>query len=70
MRLSEDLITRFQKSYFEKFGRNISIGEAEAELIELAELIRITSSLSKYMKDIDYGKRSNRRKQITTTNTK
>ena len=64
MRLSEDLITRFQKKYLEEFGKNLSLGEAEAELMELAELIRITSHLSRDMKDEDYGKRSNRRKQI------
>lgn len=63
MRFSEDLITSFQKRYYEKFGKNLSIGQAEAELIELAELIRVTSSLSKDMKDINYGKRSIRRKR-------
>ena len=70
MRLSEDLINRFQKKHLEKFGKNLSLGEAETELMELAELIRITSYLSKDMKDEDYGKRSNRRKQIQTTKPK
>jgi hypothetical protein len=56
-RLSTRLISEFQKRYSEKFGKNISLGEAEAELMELAELIRITSQLSKDMKDINYGKK-------------
>jgi len=45
MRLSEDLITRFQKLYLEKFGISISLGEAEVELMELAGLIKITARI-------------------------
>ena len=41
-RLSTRLVSDFQNRYSEKFGKEISIGEAEAELLELAELIRIT----------------------------
>jgi hypothetical protein len=61
MQLSEGLITRFQKFYSEKFGKDISIGEAVAELMELAELVRITSGLCKAMKDVNYGKESEER---------
>jgi hypothetical protein len=51
MRLSEDLITKFQVTYFEKFTEHISLETAEAELLDLAELVRITHS--KTIKDID-----------------
>jgi hypothetical protein len=42
MRLSADLIARFQAKYYEKFAERISPEVAEAELSGLAELIRIT----------------------------
>jgi hypothetical protein len=43
MRLSADLLARFQKRYFDTFAENISLETAEAELLGLAELIRITT---------------------------
>jgi hypothetical protein len=42
MRLSADLISRFQKRYFEVYAVHLLPEEAEIELLELAELIRIT----------------------------
>jgi len=47
-----------------KFGKNISIGQAEAELIELAELIRITNHLLKDMKEEKYGDKADRRRHV------
>ncbi len=41
MRLSTGLIAEFQKRHFEKFGEHISSEKAEADLLDLAELIRI-----------------------------
>jgi hypothetical protein len=59
MQLSEDLITRFQKKYFEKFAEHISVETAEAELSELAELIRIAKRIQnitdKEMKEEENG---------------
>jgi|GEM_PF-3769775 len=43
MRLSTDLITRFQAKYFEAFSVSLSLEDAEAELLGLAELIKITA---------------------------
>jgi len=42
MRLSDPLIARFQQAHLEEFGYAISTERAEAELQELAELIRLT----------------------------
>jgi len=41
MRLSQDLIQRFQKLYLAKFGAQLSDEAAEFELRELAKLVRI-----------------------------
>ena len=41
MVLSQDLIQRFQKLYFAKFGEQLSDEEAEFELEGLAGLVRI-----------------------------
>lgn len=43
-RLSLDLIAEFQKRYFDVFGEAISPEFAEAELLSLVELVRITQS--------------------------
>jgi hypothetical protein len=45
MRLSADLLARFQKRYFDTFAENISLETAEAELLGLAELIRIATRI-------------------------
>jgi hypothetical protein len=52
MQLSEGLIAEFQKRHFEVFGEHISPETAEAELLDLAELVRITQPTT--IKDI-YG---------------
>jgi len=44
MRLSADLISRFQRRYLEVFGEQITPDIAEAELLDLAELVLITQS--------------------------
>jgi hypothetical protein len=46
MRLSADLISRFQKRYFEVFSVRLSPEDAEAELLGLAELVRIVAPKS------------------------
>jgi hypothetical protein len=43
MRLSEPLIAMFQQAHLEEFGYAIPAERAEAELQELAELIRLTA---------------------------
>lgn len=43
MRLSKSLITKFQQTHVEKFGYAISDDVAEAELLELAELVAIAT---------------------------
>jgi hypothetical protein len=45
MRLSEPLIAKFQQAHLEEFGYAIPAERAEAELLELAELIRLTVRL-------------------------
>jgi hypothetical protein len=42
MQLSESLIAKFQQAHLEEFGYAISAERAEVELLELAELIRLT----------------------------
>lgn len=42
MRLSADLISRFQKRHLDVFGEHISPEAAEADLLDLAEFLRIT----------------------------
>ncbi|MDB5184378.1 MAG: hypothetical protein JWN38_186 [Candidatus Saccharibacteria bacterium] len=44
MRLSEPLIAKFQQAHLEEFGEAISVETAEAELLDLAELVLITQS--------------------------
>jgi hypothetical protein len=51
MQLSEGLIAEFQKRHLEVFGERISPENAEAELLDLAELVRITHP--KIIKDTD-----------------
>ena len=43
MRLSADLISRFQNRYFEVFAVRLSPEDAEAELLDLADLVRIVA---------------------------
>lgn len=43
MKLSDTLIAKFQQAHLEEFGYAISVERAEAELLELAELIRLTA---------------------------
>lgn len=43
MRLSDPLIAKFQQAHLEEFGYAITTERAEAELMELAELIRLTA---------------------------
>lgn len=42
MRLSQGLISEFQKRYFNAFGEHLAPQAAESELLDLAELVRIT----------------------------
>lgn len=42
MKLSDPLIAKFQQAHLEEFGYAISTERAETELLELAELIRLT----------------------------
>lgn len=42
MQLSTALVMKFQKLHLETFGEAISPEKAESELLNLAELIRIT----------------------------
>ena len=44
MRLSEPLIAKFQQAHLEEFGEAISVETAEAELLDLAELVLIVQS--------------------------
>lgn len=44
MQLSLDLTTEFQKLHFKTFGERISLETAELELLNLADLVRITHS--------------------------
>jgi hypothetical protein len=67
MQLSADLLVRFQDRYFEAFAERISLETAEAELLELAGLIRITNHLSKDMEDENYGKKAHRISNQSTT---
>ena len=41
MRMSEKLVRAFQETYERKFGQSISAEEAERDLSDLAELVRI-----------------------------
>jgi hypothetical protein len=45
MTLSNELVERFQAIYVNKFGKVIGYSEAESELKELAELVRLTSEM-------------------------
>lgn len=42
MQLSTALVTEFQKLHLKKFGESISLEAAEMELLNIAELVRIT----------------------------
>lgn len=44
MLLSEDLITKFRNAYKEEYGEDIAPDVAEAELLGLAELVKIANS--------------------------
>ena len=44
MLLSRDLVERFQAVYVNKNGEVIGYAEAESQLKELAELVRLTAS--------------------------
>jgi hypothetical protein len=46
-RLSADLIAEFQKRHLAVFGAAISLETAETELLDLAELIRLTQTITK-----------------------
>lgn len=45
MSLSKDLVERFQAIYVSKSGEVIGYAEAESQLKELAELVRLTSAM-------------------------
>lgn len=42
MSLSKELVERFQAIYVNKYGEVIGYSDAEAQLKELAELVRLT----------------------------
>jgi hypothetical protein len=44
MNLSKELVERFQAIYVNKNGEVIGYAEAESQLKELAELVRLTAS--------------------------
>ncbi len=44
MSLSKKLVERFQAVYVNKYGEVIGYTEAESQLSELAELVRLTAS--------------------------
>jgi hypothetical protein len=58
MGLSEDLIAKFQKKYFETFAEKISPEDAEVELLSLAELVKITCKPVMTNKENGYEKQS------------
>ena len=58
MRLSEGLITQFQRRYLETFGELISQEVAESELLSLAALVEITLKPVKANKENGDGKQS------------
>jgi len=43
MKNTRDLIKRFQAMYLMKIGETIDYSEAESQLMQLAELVRLTS---------------------------
>lgn len=45
MQLSKELVERFQTIYINKIGVAIGYKEAESQLKELAELVRLTSQM-------------------------
>ena len=45
MSLSKNLVERFQAVYINKYGEVIGYTEAESQLTELAELVRLTESI-------------------------
>lgn len=52
MQLSATLITEFQELHQKKFGKRISLEEAELELLSLAELVKIAQPIkSKEIED-------------------
>lgn len=44
MRLSKELVTRFQTEHLNSYGKVIEEVEAERQLLELAALVRLTTS--------------------------
>jgi hypothetical protein len=51
MSLSKELVERFQAAYVNKNGEVIGYSEAETQLKELAELVRLTTSESQEAQD-------------------
>jgi len=45
MQLSTALITEFQELYQKKFGKPISLEEAELDLLSLAEVVRVAQPI-------------------------
>ena len=45
MSLSKELIDRFRALYINKYGKELDFSEAESQLKQLAELVRLTSSM-------------------------
>ncbi len=52
MSLSKDLVERFQAVYVNKNGEVIGFSEAESQLKELAELVRLTAPTNKESQDV------------------
>jgi len=52
MQLSKDLVERFQAIYINKNGEIIGYAEAESQLKELAELVRLTASESEESQNV------------------
>lgn len=55
MTLTKELVEEFRERYFAKFGEQLSYGEAERELKDIAELVRITSTKEEF----NYGQSTN-----------
>lgn len=51
MSLSKDLVEGFQAVYVNKNGEVIGFSEAETQLKELAELVRLTANESEELQD-------------------
>lgn len=45
MSLSKELVDRFRALYVNKYGEELDFSEAESQLKQIAELVRLTSAM-------------------------